>query len=64
MAETTFWNQIAFPQLYQEICRARDHLVARNRTIKEKDVHVDRQGSYDGHTHGEFQVMIHDGEVS
>ncbi|KAK8128101.1 hypothetical protein PG984_009209 [Apiospora sp. TS-2023a] len=54
---------IAFPQLYQEIYRARDHLVARNRTIKEKDVHVDRQGSYDGHTHGEFQVMIHDGEM-
>ncbi|KAK6819593.1 hypothetical protein PG990_010090 [Apiospora arundinis] len=54
---------IAFPQLYQEIDRARDHLVAKNRTIKEKDVHVDRKGTYDGHTHGEFQVMINDGEL-
>ncbi|KAK8051530.1 hypothetical protein PG993_002915 [Apiospora rasikravindrae] len=55
---------IAFPLLYQELDRARDHLVELNRTIKERDVHVDRKGSYDGRTHGEFQCMIHDGEVS
>ncbi|KAK8090621.1 hypothetical protein PG994_000126 [Apiospora phragmitis] len=54
---------IAFPLLYQEIYRARDHLLKLNRTIKEKDVHVDRKGSYDGRTHGEFQCMILDGEL-
>ncbi|KAK7956654.1 uncharacterized protein PG986_005876 [Apiospora aurea] len=54
---------IAFPLLYEELDRAREHLVNLNRTIKEKDIHVDRKGTYDGRTHGEFQVMIHDGEL-
>ncbi|KAK6080917.1 O-glucosyltransferase rumi-like protein [Seiridium cupressi] len=54
---------IAFPDLYWELERARDHIIETKGSIFEKDVHVDRKEEYSGRQHGEFQVMIYDGEL-
>ncbi|KAI5856776.1 glycosyl transferase family 90-domain-containing protein [Durotheca rogersii] len=53
----------AFPQLYQELDRARDFLLSENRLVKEADVRVDAKGDYTGLPHGEFHVMISNGEL-
>ncbi|KAK6084024.1 O-glucosyltransferase rumi-like protein [Seiridium cupressi] len=54
---------IAFPDLYWELERARDDIIETKGSIFEKDVHVDRKEEYSGRQHGEFQVMIYDGEL-
>ncbi|KAL7629889.1 hypothetical protein AAE478_001412 [Parahypoxylon ruwenzoriense] len=53
----------AFPNLYQELDRARDFLLSENRRIKEADVQVDAKGDLTGLPHGEFHAMISNGEL-
>ncbi|KAI1801779.1 glycosyl transferase family 90-domain-containing protein [Daldinia bambusicola] len=53
----------AFPDLYQELDRARNFLLDRNRRVKESDVHIDAKKDYTGLSHGEFHVMIANGEL-
>lgn len=55
--------QIAFPNLYYELDRARDHLLKQNRKLTEEDVQVDKEGATNSWRHGEFHCMIYDGEL-
>lgn len=56
-------SQNAFPDLYQELDRARDFLLEQNKRVKESDVQVDAKKDYTGLSHGEFHVMISNGEL-
>ena len=51
-------EQSAFPNLYQELDRARDFLLNQNRRVKEKDLKLDTSADFTGNPHGEFHVMI------
>ncbi|KAI1371405.1 glycosyl transferase family 90-domain-containing protein [Hypoxylon crocopeplum] len=53
----------AFPDLFQELDRARDFLLGEKRRIKESDLKLDAKGDYTGLQHGEFRVMISNGEL-
>ncbi|KAI8957343.1 glycosyl transferase family 90-domain-containing protein [Daldinia sp. FL1419] len=53
----------AFPDLYQELDRARDFLREQNKRVKESDVQIDAKKDYTGLAHGEFHVMISNGEL-
>ncbi|KAI2602185.1 glycosyl transferase family 90-domain-containing protein [Hypoxylon sp. NC1633] len=53
----------AFPDLFQELDRARDFLLGENRRIKESDVVLDKKEDYTGLQHGEFHAMISNGEL-
>ncbi|KAI2468526.1 glycosyl transferase family 90-domain-containing protein [Annulohypoxylon bovei var. microspora] len=53
----------AFPNLFQELDRARDFLRDQNKRIKESDIQLDVKNDYTGLQHGEFHVMISNGEL-
>lgn len=53
----------AFPDLFQELDRARDFLLDQNRRIKETDMRLDAKDDYTGLPHGEFHVMVSNGEL-
>ncbi|KAI1103855.1 glycosyl transferase family 90-domain-containing protein [Jackrogersella minutella] len=54
----------AFPSLFQELDRARDFLLHdQNRRVSEADIQLDVKGDYTGLPHGEFHVMISNGEL-
>ncbi|KAI0127220.1 DUF821 domain-containing protein [Xylariales sp. AK1849] len=53
----------AFPDLFQELTRAREHILVNKTSVSREDVHVDRKEEYHGRQHGEFHVMIYDGEL-
>ncbi|KAI0376322.1 glycosyl transferase family 90-domain-containing protein [Hypomontagnella monticulosa] len=53
----------AFPDLYQELDRARDFLLEQNHRITEADMRLDAKEDYTGLPHGEFHVMISNGEL-
>ncbi|KAI1851551.1 hypothetical protein JX265_012367 [Neoarthrinium moseri] len=53
----------AFPDIFQELTRARDHIIKSKGSITKEDVHVDRKEEYKGRQHGEFHVMIFDGQL-
>ncbi|KAI1775889.1 glycosyl transferase family 90-domain-containing protein [Hypoxylon cercidicola] len=53
----------AFPDLYQELDRARDFLLNQNLRIKESDLKLDAKGDYTGLQHGEFHAMLSNGEL-
>ncbi|KAK8052281.1 hypothetical protein PG993_003666 [Apiospora rasikravindrae] len=53
----------AFPGLYAEIYRARDHLLKHNKTIGRKDVHLYHDEQRAGRPHYELHVLLHDGEL-
>ncbi|KAI1077978.1 glycosyl transferase family 90-domain-containing protein [Whalleya microplaca] len=55
--------ETAFPDLYQELDRARDVLLKQNRRITEADVQVDQADDVAGRPHGEFHVLISRGEL-
>ncbi|KAK8033855.1 hypothetical protein PG991_003253 [Apiospora marii] len=53
----------AFPGLFAEIYRARDHLLKQNKTIGRKDVHLDHDEEKAGRPHYELHVLLHEGEL-
>ncbi|KAK8081131.1 hypothetical protein PG997_008949 [Apiospora hydei] len=53
----------AFPGLFAEIYRARDHLLKHNKTIGRKDVHLYHDEERAGRPHYELHVLLHDGEL-
>ncbi|EMR72046.1 putative duf821 domain-containing protein [Eutypa lata UCREL1] len=55
--------QIAFPDLYHELDRARDHMLKENRKLTQEDIQPDKKGAVDSWRHGEFHCMIHNGEL-
>ncbi|KAH9889712.1 glycosyl transferase family 90-domain-containing protein [Xylariomycetidae sp. FL2044] len=55
--------QIAFPDLYHELDRARDFLLKHDRNITREDLELDRPEDYVGVQHGEWHIMIYNGEL-
>ncbi|KAK7955693.1 glycosyl transferase family 90-domain-containing protein [Apiospora aurea] len=53
----------AFPGLFAEIYRARDHLLKHNKTIGRKDVHLYHDEERARRPHYELHVLLHDGEL-
>ncbi|KAK8104964.1 hypothetical protein PG999_008323 [Apiospora kogelbergensis] len=53
----------AFPGLFAEIYRARDHLLKHNKTIERADVHLYHDEERAGRPHYELHVLLHDGEL-
>ncbi|KAK8129001.1 hypothetical protein PG984_010109 [Apiospora sp. TS-2023a] len=53
----------AFPGLFAEIYRARDHLLKQNKTIGRKDVHLSHDEEKAGRPHYELHVLLHEGEL-
>ncbi|RYP70228.1 hypothetical protein DL771_005615 [Monosporascus sp. 5C6A] len=55
--------RIAFPDLYYELDRARDHLLKHNRGLTEEDVPGGQGRETYSWRHGEFHCMIYGGEL-
>ncbi|KAK8043162.1 hypothetical protein PG994_013645 [Apiospora phragmitis] len=53
----------AFPGLYAEIYRARDHLLQHNKTIGRQDVHLYHAEERAARPHYELHLLLHDGEL-
>ncbi|KAI0173123.1 glycosyl transferase family 90-domain-containing protein [Hypoxylon sp. FL1284] len=53
----------AFPDLYQELDRARNFLLDRKKRVNESDLKLDAKGDYTGKQHGEFHALISNGEL-
>lgn len=56
-------QQAAFPNLFAEIYRARDHLLQQNKTIGRPDVHLYHDEERAGRPHYELHVLLHEGEL-
>ncbi|KAK8009921.1 hypothetical protein PG990_008886 [Apiospora arundinis] len=53
----------AFPGLFAEIYRARDHLLKHNKTIGREDVHLYHDEEWAGRPHYELHVLLYEGEL-